>query len=122
MDDVGNKGNKEAFCLRCERRNKNIKRVTFHENNGSMNNNEIISINCNASPIVIKIDSSIPTEIKKSYCKIHPHEVETDICDHCYNTKQKVCQECTKDQNMLVKMGILSNGLGTICAECVNQF
>ena len=80
---------------------------------------DYISLNSNNSPIVSKNDCSIPIKIKKLYYKIHPKEVETDICDQCLDPKQIVCQECTKDQNMLVEMDNLFNWLGTICTKCV---
>ena len=102
-----------------KRRNRNITSITFHHNNGSSKDNNIISINSNDSVNVSGNVCFNSSTVKKLCCKIHLKEDKIDICDHCLDPQQIVCHECTKDQNLLVKMGIIPEGLGTICAECV---
>jgi len=71
-------------------------------------------IGSKVSPIYIEVPK--PTPIIR--CHAHPNCDHTYACHMCLESGKVVCDECFQDQQLLVMMGILQQGLGTLCSDC----
>ena len=54
-------------------------------------------------------------------CSKHPTCPDPYPCLVCNETDMIVCNDCTQEQDLLCKIGVVSEDLGTMCAICLSK-